>query len=416
MLNCSLYGALAAEVNQYPVSASKLLEVSENALKTIEVEDAKNFIAITTDNPTVIQAFQRKFKEKFYWTFPCFLHGLNTIIGEISTRVITFFNGLHYWGGQLKEEAQKQKITLILQAISVKEHRQPLMMIYIRPDAKKKTDGLLPVGSDVTNIVIHDVDFWPAIDQLIKTMSHLTLDTSDNSGFWMHAKQFMVATALSITKQWRWSEVKAKALIYNLKEYQKCTGVFAGDQCLLKALAVILHSIIPYAANVERYFSGLRGTQSAKCYNLTVETFKVLSKLYSAYAHHLYKMDHHAHMHMQLYIGIDIELSPSLVAEHGEDDLAGPEAIIDDELTVVFDMINCKGAAMVCDIDPDLDINGNEVLEGQVYSWDELEAVNKGTKPTNFIEDISIADNAVDAESHWDVREVLSLKGITSLL
>ena len=73
---------------------------------------------------------------------------MNTIIGEIcsypwmkqqvtkATRIVTFFNGSHFWGGQLKEEAEKQKVTrslkkncesrwyaLILQAISVKEHR-----------------------------------------------------------------------------------------------------------------------------------------------------------------------------------------------------------------------------------------------------------------------------------------------------
>ncbi|KAF8219774.1 hypothetical protein L208DRAFT_1337880, partial [Tricholoma matsutake] len=55
-------------------------------------------------------------------TFACFLHQLSTLIGEIklsgnylaikkivtkSMHVVTFFNGSHYWGGQLKEEAKK---------------------------------------------------------------------------------------------------------------------------------------------------------------------------------------------------------------------------------------------------------------------------------------------------------------------
>ena len=81
-------------------------------------------------------------------TFPCFLHGLNSMIGEIcshpwmkrhvtkATRIATFFNGSHYWGGQLKDQAKRDNIThtlkqncesrwyaLILQAVSVKEHR-----------------------------------------------------------------------------------------------------------------------------------------------------------------------------------------------------------------------------------------------------------------------------------------------------
>ncbi|KIJ10916.1 hypothetical protein PAXINDRAFT_16138 [Paxillus involutus ATCC 200175] len=79
LLKRSLYGALAAEINQYPIilkladmtgrrgSAEKLLEVSEHALKVMDMEDAKNFIATTTDNPTVMQAFRKKFKDKFYW-------------------------------------------------------------------------------------------------------------------------------------------------------------------------------------------------------------------------------------------------------------------------------------------------------------------------------------------------------------
>ena len=78
-LKQSLYGSLAAEINKYLVvlsledmtgrrgSAIGLMEAAEQALKTMEVENGENFIAVTTDNPTVMQAFQRKFKEKFYW-------------------------------------------------------------------------------------------------------------------------------------------------------------------------------------------------------------------------------------------------------------------------------------------------------------------------------------------------------------
>ncbi|KAH7918267.1 hypothetical protein BV22DRAFT_1024858, partial [Leucogyrophana mollusca] len=217
-LKRSLYGSVAAEVNQYPVvlsledmsghrgSAEKLVETSVRALQTMEVEDARNFIASTTDNPTVMQAFRKKFQEKFYWilTFPCFLHGLNTIIGEIcshpwmkknvakATRIVTFFNGSHYWGGQLKEQAAKDKVTrtlkqncesrwyaLVLQAVSVKEHRQPLSVICVRPDAQKKIQGLSPVAQDIVGTVLRDEEFWPAIDQLIKTVKPV-VDTIGN--------------------------------------------------------------------------------------------------------------------------------------------------------------------------------------------------------------------------------------------
>jgi len=47
-------------------SADKLLEASQKALKTMEIEDSQNIIALTTDNPTVMQAFQRKFQDKYF--------------------------------------------------------------------------------------------------------------------------------------------------------------------------------------------------------------------------------------------------------------------------------------------------------------------------------------------------------------
>ncbi|KAG1806301.1 uncharacterized protein HD556DRAFT_1321029 [Suillus plorans] len=70
---------MVAEVNQHPVvlsledmtghrsSADKLLEVSVKALERMEIGDGHNIIAATTDNPTVMQSFRRKFQAKFYW-------------------------------------------------------------------------------------------------------------------------------------------------------------------------------------------------------------------------------------------------------------------------------------------------------------------------------------------------------------
>ncbi|KIK75079.1 hypothetical protein PAXRUDRAFT_173872, partial [Paxillus rubicundulus Ve08.2h10] len=405
-------------------------------------------------------------------------------------------------------------------------NRQPLTIICVQPDAIKKKYGLSPVGPEVINIVIHDKSFWPAMDQLVKTtkplvntigncesceaslascmlelircaktLSQLTLDGNDNTGFWLHAKQvfnrrfhamntdhhtltlflhpmcqklaisqavngcnfeFMVKTALSIAKQWRWVEVEAKSLVYNLKEYQKCTGVFTGGQanaldwweclpitatqCPLKAMAIILHSVVPHAADVERYFSGLGGTQSAKWCNLTVETFEALSKLHSSYTHHLYKMDRaagksthhkHTHMHTRPNIGIDTDLTdelartftwvPPLVSESGEseDVLAGPGAITDKELAEAFDVIDREkvdsGMLSVGEVrsvlDPDIELDGSEVLEGRVYDWNELEVVNRGTIPTGFVEDISVLDKAVGGQ--WDVKTLLLSEGVT---
>ncbi|KAI6008123.1 hypothetical protein F5J12DRAFT_679022, partial [Pisolithus orientalis] len=73
------------------------------------------------DNLTVMQAFHQKFQEIYLWvlTFACFLHSLNTLIGDIvacplmkkvmmkTTHVVTFFNSSHYWGGQLNDKAKR---------------------------------------------------------------------------------------------------------------------------------------------------------------------------------------------------------------------------------------------------------------------------------------------------------------------
>jgi hypothetical protein len=78
-LRRSLYGSVASEVNHFPVvlslddmtgsrgSAEKLLDVAQKGLKNMELEDGKRFIACTTDNLTVMQAFRRKFQAIYFW-------------------------------------------------------------------------------------------------------------------------------------------------------------------------------------------------------------------------------------------------------------------------------------------------------------------------------------------------------------
>lgn len=83
-LKRSLYGSVATEVKQYPVvlaledmtgnrgNATNLLATSKKAMDQMEIGDGKQFIALTTDNPSVMQAYRRKFTESFYWVLVCF--------------------------------------------------------------------------------------------------------------------------------------------------------------------------------------------------------------------------------------------------------------------------------------------------------------------------------------------------------
>ncbi|KAG1844378.1 hypothetical protein F4604DRAFT_1519611, partial [Suillus subluteus] len=244
-----------------------------------------------------------------------------------------------------------------------------------------------------------------------------------------HSFKFMVEVALDIAKQWRWSEQLAKMLVADLKEYHKCSGVFSGGQadaldwwetlpvsaehCSLKAFAIIIHSIVPHAANVERYFSVMGGVQSVKCCNLSVQIFKFLSKLRASYSNFLHKVDHeaskpthhkHAHMHTQPERGPDIALVnelqrsfawvPPLAGDSRNLDnefLAGPESIMDEELLEKFSRFenemldSCHGLQELegtCEV-PD-------IFEEGVIDWNELEKVDKGITPAGFIEEIDV--------------------------
>jgi hypothetical protein len=90
--------------------ADKCLSIVVEVLTLMGVPEARNFVALTTDNPTTMQSFRRKFQAKYFWvlTFACFLHSLNTLVGEIcayplmkktvsqANRTVTFFSGSHY--------------------------------------------------------------------------------------------------------------------------------------------------------------------------------------------------------------------------------------------------------------------------------------------------------------------------------
>ncbi|KAG6835164.1 hypothetical protein H0H93_004321, partial [Arthromyces matolae] len=144
--------------------------------------DKQQVIAVCTDNPRTMQAFRRK------WTstdtnlhvipLACFIHGINTITGKIvaypamkavvskNTCVVSFFLSLHYWGSQLETIATKKKITqklktntesqfyvLILQALSVRNHKQALTKLCMRENAQRSMGGLTPVAADVVATV-----------------------------------------------------------------------------------------------------------------------------------------------------------------------------------------------------------------------------------------------------------------------
>ncbi|KAF9232025.1 hypothetical protein BU15DRAFT_55483, partial [Melanogaster broomeanus] len=79
LLKRSLYGSVAVEVNKHPIvlsledmtgnrgNADNLVSITQKAMSKMEIGDGKNVIAITTDNPTVMQAYRRKLQALFPW-------------------------------------------------------------------------------------------------------------------------------------------------------------------------------------------------------------------------------------------------------------------------------------------------------------------------------------------------------------
>ena len=82
-LKRSLYGSVAAEVKQHPTvlslddltgkrgNVATLIETTRRATSTMALSDMKKFIAVTTDNPTTMQAYRRELNKLFPWLLVC---------------------------------------------------------------------------------------------------------------------------------------------------------------------------------------------------------------------------------------------------------------------------------------------------------------------------------------------------------
>jgi hypothetical protein len=223
----------------------------------------------------------------------------------------------------------------------------------------------------------------------------------------------MVETSLKIAHQWRWNEQLASLLVKDLKQYYHCKGAFVGGQAdgldwweslpisskshPLKSLAITLLSIVLHSADVEQLFSALGGTQTPKRCNLSVETFETLRKLCANYSYHLYQHDctagksthrRHNHMHTRSTRGINVELTeeiestfsyipPLAVSSKTSDDFFDdPEDFSLDELEKEFVEFEKQLKEH-----PLPDADGTEVLDSEVYDFDELDWVNQGAVP-----------------------------------
>jgi hypothetical protein len=78
-LQCSLYGTVAAERGEPPSmlsldeltgswdTAEKYIETTKGALKKMDLDDGQNFVVLTADNLTVMQAYRQLTWDAFFW-------------------------------------------------------------------------------------------------------------------------------------------------------------------------------------------------------------------------------------------------------------------------------------------------------------------------------------------------------------
>jgi hypothetical protein len=354
------------------------------------------------------------------------------------------------------------------------------------PHLKQLTKVIKPLVDAIGNIEARDASLADCMLELIRcaqAMIRVPNEPDDDVGFMMHAQsvfnrrfhsmntnihsfalflhplcrklaisqaangrsfKLMAETAFGIAKQWKWTKERATCLREDLKQYYQCKGLFVGgsknglewwenlpttaDKNPLKALAIIILSIVPHAGEVERLFSALGNTQSRKRCNLSVQTFETLGKLRANYARQLYQQDRaagkpihrrHAHMHTRDEAGInpdlvnDLETSftwkppfSSTTDEDKDDDdiYAQPEDFTLDELDEAWDELEKqlqkeKEQQLVVDNDG-----------GEVYDFAELEKIDREEMPASANEEMDVIGSSGGHE--WDVDTMMLTGGI----
>ncbi|KAI5891653.1 uncharacterized protein SCHCODRAFT_02668963 [Schizophyllum commune H4-8] len=507
----SLYGTVAAGINQFPIvlglkdmtgqrgSAEKMLEAAEEAIRNAQLP-IEDMIATCTNNPTVMQSFRHKMEDRYFWmlTVACFLHGVDKIIGEICTyplmkdliakanKVVTFFNGLHYWGRQLKDVAIAEKVTqklkincesrwyaIVLLAMSVQSHRGPLTTLCLHPDAQVSTNGYSTVSTAVVTTVF-DLLFWAHLNQLITVVKPIvdvlgncksrqanladcTLELircvrdlsrlgekcrdGEDQGFLDHAREvfdqhfqkiitplhafalFVHPLTRNLAQKWKWERPQVELLAHGLHQYNAVKEPFVGgagdglewweslpvlmESHPLKAMAIMILSIIPHSAEVKQLFLALNGVQSVKRNCLLEEMFAKLAKVRNNLSWELYKRDRkkgksthrtHGHMHTRDTPGISVDLVKDLndllawdaplelAAEDGGEGAGGDRAnVVAEAFTTLRAQLEDKRWADDGERTSDHTATPSgpttSALRGETFAFDQLVGVEEGRIP-----------------------------------
>ncbi|KAF9521622.1 ribonuclease H-like domain-containing protein [Crepidotus variabilis] len=347
----SIYGSMVAEVSVYPVmlgleeltgkraTADQILDLSKRAFKKKDL-DPRSILAACTDNPTTMQSFRRKLKIEYPW-----IDHFKEAISK-NTRIVSFFNSSHYWGGQLTTAAEARGIKWSLKTLTESRFYALVLQAHSicnRPDAQRiiqdaiatvfdlncwdLTDQLIrickPLVDVIGNIESHDANLADCMLELI-AMHH----DGDDPEFAKHAMDVLQAEfhtlntdlhwfalflhplcrklaicasnhSFTLASEWGWKKEQAEKLIQDIEDYYQGKSPFSGGaknaqdwwasllpsahDHPLKAMAAKIFAIVPHTAEVERLFSSLGLSQSKQQTRRTVEHMQTIGTLRNHY-------------------------------------------------------------------------------------------------------------------------------------
>ena len=193
----------------------------------------------------------------------------------------------------------------------------------------------------------------------------------------------------------------------------------------LKALAIKLFSIVPHAAEVERFFSNLGGIQSVKRSNLTIPHLQTYGTLRNHYVRQLHEVAvatgkatrrKHAHMHTPIEGGginvgradellRDVLWTPQLFEQNTIN--SETSGLSTEEIDAEFEKLSLQSASPV-----DGDGHAASVSINEVYDLSILDDIRAGNVVANTVDDELELGSLNTASDSWEPASLLLSLGI----
>ena len=277
----------------------------------------------------------------------------------------------------------------------------------------------------------------------------------------------IIDTALNIAKRLGWDEIVSRKLVTDIIDYEKERGPFSiqsgrsnpvqwWDRLSvvdlahpLRMFAILILSIVPHAAEVERLFSNLGGVQSVRRSRMTIEVLSMLGTIRSQYAAELQEdlssrgidaRRRHAHMHTEADGGSHTSTIDDLIANLADSRVtsstdpdptsvapsaalpstppnmqdpnapAPPPACSQDELELAFAKLDLESYGEP-DIDPHRE--GKHINAAGMYPLHELNAVLAGDSDERSAPQTAMQLGTGSGTGDWTVAGLMDSMGLS---